>query len=127
MRIGRSVHLLRFHRDERLSPHFHGSELVCPCCGVGIIALELVENLEWLRDLVGEPLRINSAYRCPVHNAEVGGRPDSYHLLGLAVDVAKPEGVDLVDLAWKVGFTGIIEYETFVHMDLRLPPYVQRR
>lgn len=126
MRMTRRVMLIRIYPDTDLSPHFKGAELICPHCGAGVIAYELVLMLEKLRARVGEPLRINSGYRCPEHNRAVGGRPDSYHLLGVAVDVAKPEGVDLARHALEVGFSGVIEYDSFVHMDLRLIPYFGR-
>ena len=125
MRMTRRVTLIRIHPDDELSPHFKGAEFVCPHCGAGVIAYELVMMLERLRAKVGKPLRINSGYRCPEHNKAVGGRPDSYHLLGVAADVAKVDP-RMVDYALEIGFPGIIEYDNFIHLDLRLIPYLQR-
>lgn len=43
--------------------------------------------LEPLRTAVGEPIIINSAYRCKQVNLGVGGMSTSHHLLGLAADI----------------------------------------
>jgi len=38
--------------------------------------------------------RVTSTYRSPAHNREVGGVPNSYHLLGRAIDIARSPGVN---------------------------------
>ena len=38
--------------------------------------------------------RVTSTYRSPEHNREVGGVPNSYHLLGRAIDIARSAGVN---------------------------------
>jgi hypothetical protein len=38
--------------------------------------------------------RVTSTYRSPTHNREVGGVPNSYHLLGRAIDIARGPGVN---------------------------------
>ena len=43
--------------------------------------------LEPLRYAIGQPIRINSAYRCKAVNTGVGGVSTSHHLLGLAADI----------------------------------------
>lgn len=43
--------------------------------------------LEPLRISLGQPIRINSAYRCKAVNLGVGGVSTSHHLLGLAADI----------------------------------------
>lgn len=43
--------------------------------------------LEPLRIAIGQPIRINSAYRCKQVNMGVGGVSSSHHLLGLAADI----------------------------------------
>ena len=43
--------------------------------------------LEPLRIAIGQPIRINSAYRCKQVNMGVGGVSNSHHLLGLAADI----------------------------------------
>ncbi len=52
------------------------------------------EVLEPVRSVLRVPLRISSWLRTPGLNHAVGGRPDSRHLYGLAVDVIPTEGLD---------------------------------
>ena len=48
---------------------------------------KLVEKvLDPLREKVGK-IKINSGYRTPTHNKEVGGSPTSQHIKGQAVDL----------------------------------------
>jgi hypothetical protein len=46
-----------------------------------------LERLNNIREGFGKPIYINSGYRCPKVNKLVGGVPNSYHVLGLAVDL----------------------------------------
>lgn len=84
---------------------------------------KLLEKLQELRDTVGLPFNINSAYRTPEHNKAVGGTSNSEHTKGTAVDVSmrnqKISIEEMRDLAEKVGFTGIGLYDTFIHLDIR--------
>jgi len=114
-------------QDVQISPHFYSGEFMCPCCKVAIVDLDLVARLEELRQRVGEPIRITSGYRCPKHNAEVGGSPVSLHMVGAAADIVVP-GMDpivVANYASTIGFGGIIVYRSHVHVDLRLVPYFQ--
>ena len=82
---------------------------------------KLVTKLQKLRDLVGKPIIINSAYRTPSHNKKVKGSPKSQHLLGKAVDI-HVNGIspkNLAKYAEKAGFDGIGTYKTFIHVDVR--------
>lgn len=48
----------------------------------------LADNfLQPLRDLLGVPVHVTSAYRSPQVNKAVGGVVNSYHLKGLACDI----------------------------------------
>ncbi|MDI6796112.1 MAG: D-Ala-D-Ala carboxypeptidase family metallohydrolase [Desulfatibacillaceae bacterium] len=69
--------------------HFTLNEFACKCgkCQ-NFIRPELVAVLDRARDLAGVPFAINSGFRCPAHNAAVGGAPASSHLKGLAADIA---------------------------------------
>lgn len=87
---------------------------------------ELAENLQVIRDFIGIPILILSAYRSPKHNKKVGGAKNSQHLQGKAADLKtklKPKDLyniisDLIDKGLvKQGGLGL--YDTFVHYDIR--------
>ena len=46
----------------------------------------LVRALDGLRKTAGKPIIISSGVRCPVHNSNVGGVYNSWHLTGNAAD-----------------------------------------
>ena len=51
--------------------------------------MALVDNvLDPARQKYGGPVLVNSGYRCPKHNAEVGGVANSQHMKGEAADIA---------------------------------------
>lgn len=102
---------------EKTLKYFTEKELACKCCGVDKTTPEFKEKLDELRELYGKPLIVNSAYRCPKHNAEVGGVKNSQHLLGIAADI-KDVSKDFRDLAYSLGWT-LIEYKRFTHIDRR--------
>ena len=88
---------------------------------------ELASNLQVLRDFLGEPLRINSAYRSEAHNKSVGGSSRSQHLLGKASDL-RVKDLDSEDLyhiiealisEGKMKEGGLGLYNSFVHYDIR--------
>jgi len=68
-------------------PHFSEAELACHHCGVNGCKQSLVDALEAFRAIVGKPVIVSSAYRCPQHNAEAGGAGRSEHVEGLAADI----------------------------------------
>ena len=78
--------------------------------------------LQPLRDAWGKPLHINSGYRCPELNREVGGKPTSQHVKGEAGDVACDNPVELARLAasMHLPYDQMILYPTFVHFSHRL-------
>ena len=88
-----------------------------------IIDKRLVDLLDRIRERLGVPLYINSGYRCPEHNAEVGGASNSQHVLGTAADITY-DGIDvdyLASIAEECGADGIgcYYYQDFVHVDVR--------
>ena len=111
----------------KLSEHFDSSEFACKCgCGgmndgAGVDP-RLVEVLECIRGILGVPLVLSCGYRCPTHNAEVGGVWNSQHVYGKAADVQLPDGVTLRQLynaAEAAGADGIGIYDWGVHVDVR--------
>jgi len=107
----------------KLSEHFNLMEFQCPCCHTARVHPRLVRMLESLRDKWGDPIFLTSGYRCISHNREVGGVPDSLHILGQAADVVVfgPGQSLFVQLARKEGFTSVIpNYErNYVHLGIR--------
>ena len=112
-----------------LSEHLAANEFACHCCGQGgnKIHPRLIELLEQLRaNTGGLPLSINSGYRCPSHNAKVGGVTNSQHVLATAADVARPSHLSFGEFQWYVEqlpFDGIGLYPDsmgdFIHVDVR--------
>jgi uncharacterized protein YcbK (DUF882 family) len=105
------------HNIKFFSPY----EFVCPCCGHVKIDTDLIFKLEEIRKSLQRPIVITSAYRCERHNKEVGGKPDSAHLKGLAVDIKvdnSRERFEIVTEALRKGFVRIGVAKTFVHIDL---------
>lgn len=79
--------------------------------------------LQPLRDIYGKPMEINSGYRCPKLNAEVGGVPTSQHVKGEAADIKTGNQTESYRLARLAKTTPsimreidqMILYPTFVH------------
>ncbi len=111
-----------------LSEHFSADEFRCKCCGdlpCGDNLERLVMMLETVRERYGRPMVIVSGYRCPKHNAEVGGVPNSYHTQCLAADIKCTTGRDRYDLiraALKSQVRRIGVYPSFIHLDIGETP-----
>ena len=68
--------------------HFKLKEFACKHCGEIKVDISLLEKLEQLRTAIGNrPIYINSGYRCPTHNRNVGGAKNSQHMYGKAADI----------------------------------------
>lgn len=117
------------------SKYFSDAELMCHGAEQGDcycdessaenVSPRLLELLDQLRELIGGPLEISCAYRCPDHNASVDGVPNSQHALGTAADVQTPnyEWCNTPEqLKWyaeQLPFDGIGLYEWGTHLDTR--------
>lgn len=109
-----------------VTDHFLLQEFVCKCgtCQFQKLDLMLALLLEDLRVYLGRSIKINSAYRCPMWNKQVGGKNDSTHLDGKAADiyVTGMSGLDLARAAYHVGFRRLGVADTWIHCDsLDLP------
>lgn len=89
--------------------------------------IELAVNLQVLRDYLGKPISINSAYRTPSHNKWIKAAKNSYHVKAMAADI-KVEGFAPKDIASEIEHLiargrmkqgGLKAYATFVHYDIR--------
>ena len=109
-----------------LTKDFSRDEFKCRCgkCVGNYVDIRLVKGLQALRDLIGMPIIINSAVRCPEYNKKVGGVKDSQHIKGRAADI-RVKGMDpgkVADFAEQIDVFkngGIGRYSTFTHVDVR--------
>ncbi|NGQ93362.1 DUF882 domain-containing protein [Rhodobacter sp. HX-7-19] len=101
---------------------FSPAEIACRGTGSIRINTEAMDKLQALRDRLGKPLIIRSAYRSPEHNRAVGGAPASKHMQGMAFDIAMAnhDPVAFEAAARAVGFLGFGYYPRsgFMHIDL---------
>ena len=103
-------------------PSFSPAEIACRGTGAIKINTEAMDKLQALRDRLGKPLIVRSAYRSPEHNRAVGGAPASKHMQGTAFDIAMAnhDPVAFEAAARAVGFLGFGYYRRsgFIHIDL---------
>lgn len=109
--------------------YFKMSEFVCrDGCSMPASARENIEALveavlDPARERFGKPITVNSGYRCPRHNAAVGGVPNSQHMLGEAADVSagSAQGNEaLRRLIKEQGvFDQMIVYDGFIHVSYK--------
>lgn len=88
---------------------------------------ELADNLQVLRDDIGEPIHVNSGYRTPAYNKKIGGAPDSQHKKAKAGDITAKSftpkqlasRIEKLIKAGRMKQGGIGVYPGFVHYDVR--------
>lgn len=106
-----------------MTNYFSRKELECKCCGGFLISDDLLGRLNFARETAGIPFIITSGYRCQKHNDRVGGKPNSAHTTGQAVDIAfknSNECFKIVRALYDAGFRrlGINFSKSFVHCDV---------
>lgn len=115
-----------------LSPHFTLEELTAtshrgidnsPSAAVIATLKDTAQHMERVRAILGEPIHVNSGYRCQALNHAVGGSIKSAHLTGHAVDFICPGFGTPPDVCRKLAttyggipFDQIIEEGTWVHI-----------
>lgn len=99
---------------------FHCKGKTCGCTETAHDA-QLSAYLQQIRERFGKPLMITSGYRCPKHNASVGGTPNSRHTKGQAADfyISGIDPAEIAKYAESIGVKGIGLYDYFVHIDTR--------
>lgn len=83
----------------QLTPHFSLAEMTVTSTGIPNVPTgQLLKNLtytaqqmEQVRQILGTPIQINSAYRSDAVNRAVGGVTTSAHSYGFAVDFVSPQ------------------------------------
>jgi hypothetical protein len=103
-------------------PNFSPAEIACRGTGQLKLVPEALDKLQALRERLGKPLILRSAYRSLEHNRAVGGAPASKHMDGTAFDIAMAnhDPVAFETAARAVGFLGFGYYPRsgFMHIDL---------
>ena len=119
----------------KLTNNFSKAEFDCKCgCEmpkeVLINIQKLANQLQILRNKVGVSVKINSAYRCVKHNANLKPKPgakNSQHILGKAADIVisgfkASKTFDLISELINEGDMlqgGLGAYNSFTHYDIR--------
>jgi hypothetical protein len=103
-------------------PNFSPAEIACRGTDKMLINAPALDKLQALRDRLGKPLILRSAYRSPEHNRAMKGAPQSKHMDGAAFDIAMSnhDPVEFEAAARAVGFLGFGFYPRsgFMHVDL---------
>lgn len=109
-----------------ITTNFTYEEFACKCgCGFNAISVELVKQLQEMRDDMGgnKKVTVTSGCRCKKHNETVGGEKNSQHSLGTAADIkveslSPKEVYDYFDAKYPSSH-GLGLYSTWVHIDVR--------
>jgi len=83
--------------------------------------VDFLAKLDEAREIAGIPFHINSAFRTPEKNSEVGGKSNSSHLRGLAVDISTTDSRTrfiVLQALIAAGFTRMGIGDTFIHVDM---------
>lgn len=105
-------------------PNFSKQEFDCKHTGKNEMKPEFMERLQVLRNQYGKPIKISSGYRDITHPIEAKKKRGGAHTTGLAADLAVERGDAhfILDLAFRLGFTGIGVQQKgsgrFIHLDI---------
>jgi len=111
-------------QDAFLAPTLTLSEFRCQCdhseCTRTLVLAATVKSFQCLRRAFNQPIQVNSAFRCQIHNKEVGGIDTSFHKTGSAMDL-RPVGdftveeLDRLEELAILYFDTVLRYEGFIH------------
>lgn len=78
--------------NKSLNPYLNTDEIDCKCsrstCHYTLVNEDVIQAFYEIRLEINRPLRVNSFYRCQVHNEKVGGVETSSHTTGNAIDIS---------------------------------------
>ena len=124
------VFSLKKDGDLQLTPNFKVREFACKDGSDKIlIDVDFVINfLQKIRDYFAKPMTINSGHRTEAYNTKIKGSKNSYHIKGMAFDIviSGVTPLQIAQFAETLGITGIIQYNTFTHIDCRPVKYWAR-
>ena len=101
-------------------PNFTPVELACRHCGELYYDEESFDKLQNARTLAGFGFVINSAHRCNLHNARIGGAPNSEHKrIAFDISIKRREKKKILQSCQQAGFETFGFYGTFLHTDTR--------
>jgi hypothetical protein len=108
-----------------LNKYFSRSEVICKCgCGFGNIDYSLLSYLDEIRESIKRPLYLTSACRCHSYNQSIGGKSNSAHVKGLAVDIKTENPKERFEVLQEIfsfcdpEVTRIGIAKDFIHMDI---------
>lgn len=81
---------------------------------------DFLTMLDNARQIAGIPFKINSGYRTIEHNEKVGGKPNSSHIVGKAVDISIQDSRErwiILKALINAGFSRLGMGNTFIHVD----------
>lgn len=96
-----------------------------PACSLSDLSQDLLFELDHLRERLGEPIIITSAYRSRDWDLAKGRSGEGAHTKGLAVDISLRDSVyarRLLEAALKGQWEGIGIGKTFIHLDVMWRP-----
>lgn len=114
----------------KISANFTVKEFACKD-GTDSVLVDrefVADKLQKIRSHFKVPVTINSGYRTDSYNKKVGGAANSYHVKGQAYDIVVKgkTPAEVAAYAYSIGIPGIIQYNTFVHVDSRAEKYYAR-
>lgn len=108
-----------FTLDEFLNSYVarqHGLTLNIPAFAKQNLDQLVRFTLDPARDMLKNPIHVNSGYRSKTLNELVGGVPNSRHLRGLAADVSCIDNNILYDILSELPHEELILHNTYIHV-----------
>lgn len=117
--------------SKKISANFTAKEFACKDGSDKILvdAEFVADKLQKIRNHFGVPVTFNSAYRTQKYNDSLpDSSKNSYHVKGQAFDIVVKgkTPAEVAAYAYSIGIPGIIQYNTFVHVDSRVVKYYAR-
>lgn len=107
----------------RETKNFKEKEWNCKHCGKAHeMQPHVMQVVQELRESIGVPLVLTSAWRCKDHPSEARKKEPGQHNKGTAVDIAVNDGATaykLIVMGLELGATGFAYGNGFVHLDWR--------